>query len=155
MSSTACGRIRHSCSTGSRTVHTSTCAATPSGWPRTSTPLFTTSSPAAGGWTPLPRTPTSTTSSNPTDTCGTSTEGWHPWTVDRLSIIESESRRLAEVLAGADPDNRCPTCPDWTAADLLWHLTEVHLFWAGVLSQDARTEADLAAVEQAKPERPT
>jgi uncharacterized protein (TIGR03083 family) len=75
--------------------------------------------------------------------------------MDRIEIIRTEAERLAEVLATAAPDARCPTCPDWSAADLLWHLTEVHNFWAGVLAQDARTDADLAAVEQAKPERPT
>jgi uncharacterized protein (TIGR03083 family) len=74
--------------------------------------------------------------------------------VDRLSIIESESRRLAEVLADADPDSRCPTCPDWNAADLLWHLTEVHYFWAGILERDVTSGADLPEVEAAKPERP-
>jgi uncharacterized protein (TIGR03083 family) len=74
--------------------------------------------------------------------------------MDRLSIIDSESRRLAEVLAVVDPDSRCATCPDWTAADLLWHLTEVHFFWAGILGRDVRSEADLPAVEGAKPKRP-
>lgn len=74
--------------------------------------------------------------------------------MDRLSIIDSESRRLADVLAGVDPDSRCPTCPDWTASDLLWHLTEVHFFWAGVLERDVQSDADLPAVEAAKPKRP-
>ena len=75
--------------------------------------------------------------------------------MDRLSIIDSESRRLAEVLAAVDPDSRCTTCPDWTAADLLWHLTEVHYFWAGILERDLVSGADLPEVEAAKPERPT
>lgn len=74
--------------------------------------------------------------------------------MDRHSIIESESRRLAEVLAAADPDSPCPTCPDWNAADLLWHLTEVHFFWAGVLERDVTSGADLPEVEAAKPARP-
>lgn len=74
--------------------------------------------------------------------------------MDRIAIIRSEARRLADVLAVTDPDARCPTCPDWTATDLLWHLTMVHFFWAGVLERNARTEADIAAVEQAKPDRP-
>ncbi|MGH3644162.1 MAG: maleylpyruvate isomerase N-terminal domain-containing protein, partial [Mycobacterium sp.] len=55
--------------------------------------------------------------------------------MDRLAIIDSESRRLADVLEGVDPDQRCPTCPEWTASDLLWHLTNVHFFWAGILAQ--------------------
>jgi uncharacterized protein (TIGR03083 family) len=75
--------------------------------------------------------------------------------MDRVAVIRTEAQRFSDVLASAAPDARCPTCPDWTASDLLWHLTEVHQFWAGVLSQNARTDADLATVEQAKPERPT
>jgi len=74
--------------------------------------------------------------------------------MDRLVIIDAESRRLAEVLSAAEPASRCPTCPDWSASDLLWHLTNVHYFWAGVLSRRIRDEADLAAVEAAKPDRP-
>jgi uncharacterized protein (TIGR03083 family) len=74
--------------------------------------------------------------------------------MDRLAVIDAESRRFAEVLSAADVSRPCPTCPDWTAADLLWHLTEVHFFWAGVLERRAQSEADLPAVEGAKPERP-
>jgi uncharacterized protein (TIGR03083 family) len=75
--------------------------------------------------------------------------------MDRVTIIRTEAQRLADVLAAVGPDARCPTCPDWSASDLLWHLTKVHHFWAGVLAQDARTNADIEAVEQAKPKRPT
>jgi uncharacterized protein (TIGR03083 family) len=74
--------------------------------------------------------------------------------MDRLAIIDSESQRLAEVLSAADPDSRCPTCPDWTASDLLWHLINVHFFWAGVLSRHVLNEAGLPAIEEAKPDRP-
>jgi uncharacterized protein (TIGR03083 family) len=75
--------------------------------------------------------------------------------MDRIAIIRTEAQRFADVLATTAPDARCPTCPDWSASDLLWHLTEVHHFWAGVLSQDARTDGDIEAVEQAKPHRAT
>ena len=75
--------------------------------------------------------------------------------MDRIAIIRTEAQRLADVLAMTDLDARCPTCPDWTATDLLWHLTVVHFFWAGVLERNARTESDIAAVEQAKPDRPS
>src|SRR3954471_8842596 len=74
--------------------------------------------------------------------------------MDAIAIIRTEAQRLADVLAATPTDARCPTCPDWSASDLLWHLTEVHFFWAGVLGREARTEADIAAVEQSKPERP-
>jgi uncharacterized protein (TIGR03083 family) len=75
--------------------------------------------------------------------------------MDRIAVIRAESQRFADVLATADPDARCPTCPDWSATDLLWHLTEVHYFWAGVLDRNARADADLAAVEGSKPARPS
>ncbi len=75
--------------------------------------------------------------------------------MDRAAIIRAESRRLAEVLAATAPEATCPTCPDWNALDLLWHLTEVHWFWAQVLAGGARADADIGAVEAAKPPRPT
>jgi uncharacterized protein (TIGR03083 family) len=75
--------------------------------------------------------------------------------MDRIAIIDAESQRFSDVLSSAEPTTHCPTCPDWTAADLLWHLTEVHYFWAGVLEKRVRSEADLASVEAAKPARPT
>jgi len=77
------------------------------------------------------------------------------YVMDQIAIIRTEAQRLADVLAATAPEARCPTCPDWSAADLLWHLTEVHFFWAGVLERDARTESDIAAVEDAKPARPS
>jgi uncharacterized protein (TIGR03083 family) len=75
--------------------------------------------------------------------------------MDRIEIIRSEAQRLAEVLAETDPAARCPTCPDWTTTDLLWHLTEVHFFWASVLARKVRAESEIAAVEQSKPQRPS
>lgn len=50
-----------------------------------------------------------------------------------LEHIRRESARFREVLAGCDPDARVPACPDWDAADLLWHLTEVQWFWEGIV----------------------
>jgi uncharacterized protein (TIGR03083 family) len=75
--------------------------------------------------------------------------------MDRIAIIRTEARRLADVLAVTPPDARCPTCPEWSASDLLWHLTNVHFFWAGVLERNPRTESDIAAIEQSKPARPS
>ena len=74
--------------------------------------------------------------------------------MDRAAIIRAESDRFAQVLAAAAPEAPCPTCPDWNALDLLWHLTEVHWFWSQVLARDARTDSDIGAIEEAKPPRP-
>jgi len=50
-----------------------------------------------------------------------------------LDHIRTESARFREVLAGCDPAARVPACPDWDAADLLWHLASVQAFWAEVV----------------------
>lgn len=74
--------------------------------------------------------------------------------MEPISLIRTEAQRLADVLAGVDPAMPVPTCPGWTASDLLWHLGEVHWFWANVLSRGAVTEADVEQIEQDKPVRP-
>ncbi|WP_432479087.1 maleylpyruvate isomerase family mycothiol-dependent enzyme [Nocardioides sp. GXQ0305] len=52
-----------------------------------------------------------------------------------LGHLETESRRFRDVLADCDPRARVPSCPDWNAADLLWHLgAEVQDFWAWVVT---------------------
>jgi uncharacterized protein (TIGR03083 family) len=51
-----------------------------------------------------------------------------------LDHLRTESARFREVLAGCDPTARVPACPDWDAADLLWHLTTVQAFWAKVIT---------------------
>jgi uncharacterized protein (TIGR03083 family) len=68
-----------------------------------------------------------------------------------LEHIRAESARFAGCLAGADPSAPVPSCPDWTAADLVWHLAEVQLFW-GAIVRERLDDPDLA--EAAKPERP-
>ncbi len=65
-----------------------------------------------------------------------------------LSHISSESARFREVMAERDPEARVPSCPDWSAADLLWHLATVQRWWAEVLS--ARPEQP----EEIDPPRP-
>ena len=45
---------------------------------------------------------------------------------------------------------RVPSCPDWNADDLLWHLGEVQWFWGTVV----REQLTRAEAEQRKPGRP-
>lgn len=65
-----------------------------------------------------------------------------------LSAVRSESARFREVLAGCDPESRVPACPDWSAADLLWHLATVQRWWAEVVG------ARPSQPEEVEPERP-
>ena len=55
-----------------------------------------------------------------------------PWDA-YLDHLRTESARFRVVLADCDPGARVPACPDWDAADLLWHLAGVQAFWAEVV----------------------
>lgn len=50
---------------------------------------------------------------------------------DHTAVIAAETDRFAAAIRSADQQAPVPTCPDWTVADLAWHLTEVHAFWPG------------------------
>jgi uncharacterized protein (TIGR03083 family) len=55
-----------------------------------------------------------------------------------LGFIESESAAAAATIAADSLGARVPSCPDWSFADLVWHLARVQRFWAGtVRSGDA------------------
>jgi uncharacterized protein (TIGR03083 family) len=46
-----------------------------------------------------------------------------------LQHIADESRKFRDTLADCDPAAPVPTCPEWRADDLLWHLGEVQHWW--------------------------
>lgn len=70
--------------------------------------------------------------------------------LDYLEHVVKDSARFGAALRDAAPDARVPTCPDWNAEDLLWHLGEVYWWWSTIV-RDGVTgdEAD-----GRKPERP-
>ncbi|MEJ7770706.1 MAG: maleylpyruvate isomerase family mycothiol-dependent enzyme [Geodermatophilaceae bacterium] len=72
-----------------------------------------------------------------------------------LDHLDRESGRFADVLAGVDPAVPVPTCPGWTAADLVWHLTEVQWFWGSIAGGRITDEDAADAAEEDKPPRPT
>ncbi len=71
--------------------------------------------------------------------------------LDFLDHLELESARFAEAINGAPPETPVPSCPDWNADDLLWHLAEVQWFWGTVVRE--RATGDQA--EALKPPRPS
>ncbi|HEX2850975.1 MAG TPA: maleylpyruvate isomerase family mycothiol-dependent enzyme [Acidimicrobiales bacterium] len=71
--------------------------------------------------------------------------------MDFLDAIRRESDRFYRAADAADPARSVPTCPGWTVADLVWHLGQVHFFWATVIEQ--RLD-DPAPAEAATPPRP-
>jgi uncharacterized protein (TIGR03083 family) len=72
--------------------------------------------------------------------------------MDFLAAIRRETDRFYELAESADPDARVPSCPDWTVADLVRHLAEVHWFWG----TDIETRAtDPDAIENQAPTAPS
>jgi uncharacterized protein (TIGR03083 family) len=69
--------------------------------------------------------------------------------LDYLTHVRDESARFVEAIRSAPADAQVPTCQDWTADDLLWHLGEVQWFWATIV-REALT--DPSSVEH--PDRP-
>lgn len=70
-------------------------------------------------------------------------------TVEYLPALRRVDARFAEAAAAAVLDHgwaaRVPGCPDWSLADLVWHLAEVQRFWAWVVR--TRAESPAAYVE--------
>lgn len=69
-----------------------------------------------------------------------------------LDHIRTESARFREVLTDCDPAARVPACPDWDAADLVWHLAGVQLFWAKVIRHRPATPDEIDEPEAQRPE---
>jgi len=72
--------------------------------------------------------------------------------MDFLESIRRESDLFYAVADTSDPTLVVPSCPDWTIADLIWHLGEVHWFWASAIETRA---SDPAQIEKSKPPRPS
>jgi uncharacterized protein (TIGR03083 family) len=64
--------------------------------------------------------------------------------------IVLESARFAGAIEQAPPDARVPSCPDWNADDLLWHLAEVQYFWGTVVLD----KVDQGEADKRTPARP-
>jgi len=65
--------------------------------------------------------------------------------------LKAESAKFAAAISQLDPSTAVPTCPGWTASDLVWHLTEVQMFWAAIV--EGRL-SDPAEAEHSKMGRP-
>lgn len=53
--------------------------------------------------------------------------------MDYAGVIAQESERAADALAEASPAAPVPSCADWSAADLAYHLGEVQDFWSQIV----------------------
>lgn len=67
-----------------------------------------------------------------------------PGTATRLDFVEqyvAAAERFAVAVASTPMDARVPTCPDWTAYDLVCHLGNVHA-WAATIVETCRQAAE-------------
>jgi uncharacterized protein (TIGR03083 family) len=70
-----------------------------------------------------------------------------PRGLDYLAHLARDSARFVEVLRQTPPDTRVPTCPDWDADDLLWHLSKVQRFWSTITGHGLTTYAEVEALD--------
>lgn len=66
-----------------------------------------------------------------------------------IDAIRRDGVAFASSVRAAGLAAPVASCPGWVAADLLWHLTEVHYFWGAIVSQRALNGAEV--VELARP----
>ena len=68
---------------------------------------------------------------------------------DAVDAIAEDSRLLSDVVASADLETRCPSCPEWSVRDLAHHIGVVQWYWsANVRAANAenRSGAELTPV---------
>ncbi len=71
--------------------------------------------------------------------------------MDYLKSIRRDGELFYTTVVTVDPSLGVPCCSDWTVSDLVWHLGEVHWFWATDVEERA---SDPQQVERRKPARP-
>src|SRR5512141_2089546 len=67
--------------------------------------------------------------------------------LDYLAHLAHDSARFVEVLGQTPSGTRVPTCPDWDADDLLWHLSEVQWFWGTIVARGLTAYADVQSLD--------
>ena len=63
-----------------------------------------------------------------------------------LSGLEAASQRFLELIPRGESKAVVPSCPDWSVADLIYHLGEVQSFWRTLLENPSATPDDVTAL---------
>ncbi len=77
-----------------------------------------------------------------------------PRTLDYVAYLDSlaaDSARFDQVLRHTPYETPVPSCPDWTAADLYFHLAEVQAFWARIVGRRLTSTDEVEELETARP----
>lgn len=75
----------------------------------------------------------------------------NPRNLDYLGHLARESALFGHAMNMTAADARVPSCPDWTADDLLWHLGEVQWFWGTIVREGVDGEG-ARALAHARPQ---
>jgi uncharacterized protein (TIGR03083 family) len=70
-----------------------------------------------------------------------------PRGLDYLAHLARDSARFVGVLRQTPAEARVPTCPDWDADDLLWHLAEVQWFWGTIVGRGLTNHSDVESLD--------
>ena len=73
-------------------------------------------------------------------------------TYDCIAAITAHSAGFAEATRGSDLEARVEHCPDWSVADLVWHLTEVHWIWGTIVEEKLDAPPDTARRPERRPD---
>jgi uncharacterized protein (TIGR03083 family) len=76
---------------------------------------------------------------------------YNPRNIDYLGHLARESALFGHAIDGTAAGTQVPSCPDWTAEDLLWHLGEVQWFWGTIVGQGVDAEG-AKALAPSRPE---
>lgn len=68
-----------------------------------------------------------------------------------LASLRTDAPALLAAASSAPSDRMIEACPAWRPVDLVWHIGEVHFFWATMV---ARRFTDPGQVGALRPERP-
>ena len=68
--------------------------------------------------------------------------------LDYPAAILRDGLALAEAAEAAGPAAPVAGCPGWDVAELVWHLTEVHYFWAEIVAGRLRTPGQVPPLER-------
>ncbi len=69
-----------------------------------------------------------------------------------LAALHREGLAFGELVSGADLTTPVPSCPGWTLADLVAHLTEVDVFWGRVVHERIANPNDIQTLPRAQDE---
>ncbi len=64
--------------------------------------------------------------------------------IDFVEVALQSTAGVVEVLRDSDPDAPVPTCPDWSVADLGYHLYDVQTHFAVIVEEERTERGDLA-----------